>query len=117
MIELTLEKAIELAKQAVADRGEDYVYEKPEDVEVCQYVHDDGPGCIVGYILNKAGASLEELHDHEGTWASALTDRLEVTGVLTASYEANVFLDAIQGKQDNGKNWGQALAYGLNCVK
>jgi hypothetical protein len=114
MIELTLEKAIELVEQAIADRGEDYVYERPEDVEECQYVHGDEPGCIVGYILHAAGVDLGTLHDNEGIWASFVTNNLAMQNVLAADYGVACFLDSIQGEQDRGKTWGQALAYGLS---
>jgi hypothetical protein len=109
---LTMNRAVQLAKEVVAEFGEDYVY--PEEHKVlfpgndeasCMYVHHGKPSCIVGQILHQHGVSTEELSlwENRGAYrvAEAVTDT-EDAGVLG-------FLSAMQSRQDAGMNWGDAL--------
>lgn len=114
-INLTLDYTEELLRQAVADRGEDFVYEKPDGSNQCMYVHSDGPGCIVGYVLHAAGVSLEALSEHEGTYASNLIYYLLGEEIIdSADREATGLLDDIQDRQDAGVPWGDAVGRSLH---
>lgn len=116
---LTYDRAVELAREVVAEFGEDYVY--PESVKVseyeatpptCVYVHDDKPSCLVGQILHKYGVSLEalSLNEFRGAWT--------VSGTLAdADDKARFFLSSAQDSQDKGEPWGTAVEFGLSQVK
>lgn len=93
MIALTLERTKQLLAEAVAERGEEYVYknERGQDGTFgdCAYVHGSpsgghSPGCIVGLVLHKAGVPLERLARHEGTPANRLVSELRSYGYLEA---------------------------------
>lgn len=107
---LTLDRVKELAHEVVAEVGEAYVYpeshkrrEPESSINSCVYVHDGKPSCIVGRVLHKAGVELAVLAQREfvGAWF--------VAGDLGATVPASDFLDSIQGKQDAGWSWGDAL--------
>lgn len=113
-INLTLDYTKELLRQAVADRGEDFVYEKPEGAEQCMYVHEDGPGCIVGYVLHAAGVPLEALNEHENTYASKMVRYLLDEEIIDSADEwAMDLLNTVQDRQDNGVSWGLAVGRSL----
>lgn len=116
MIELTLDKAKELLAEAVALKGEDYVYTTPEGVQgtedgfpICLYVHGDQPGCLVGHVLAAAGAPLATLAEHENAAASdllwALYDKY--------SDDVSLLLTEAQRAQDLGRSWGESVRYAL----
>lgn len=126
MIELTLERTKELLAEAVAERGEDYVYSTPEgkiptpDGSVmCYYVHAwdaSGPlpepvaGCIAGYVLHKAGVPLDTLRALERQPADRVLGFLERDDVARAEPRVRMLLRTIQQRQDAGQSWGQAVA-------
>jgi hypothetical protein len=111
-----------LMEEAVALKGEDYVYEQPtsnpDDIlsPTCYYVWDNQPSCIVGHVLYAAGVPLDDLHEHEGNaalmvaaalipeWNDGKDDssRVGPTRLVRA-------LDKAQSAQDSGSTWGEAL--------
>lgn len=104
-IELTLEKAHELLKRAVEEKGADYVY--PEDEKwadgMCRYFRPDGaPLCIVGHVLHYLGVTRVT----EGRGAAAALLGAGVTTVPTTHWA----LQEAQCCQDGGGTWGEALA-------
>ncbi|MET7939657.1 hypothetical protein [Streptomyces sp. NPDC005302] len=97
----------------VVDEQPDHVYQRPADMdgsEPCLYVHTDEtgaqvPGCVVGHVVSRLGVSLSNVADHEGTNASGLLEVLRISvGDDTAE-----FLDTVQGHQDLGFSWREAL--------
>lgn len=113
MIETTPEQTLKYLREAVAERGEDYVYpnelkmyyrDGPEPT-MCRYVKPDGsgPACIVGVVLHKYGVSLETLAEHETEAGWRVAREL---GVDTRSRQ---MLSTAQDAQDGGKTWGAAL--------
>lgn len=128
-IKIDIDDAIKLVNDAIAERGEDYVYPREEGRD-CLYVHDeiawdpneeryvptDGPavpGCLVGLVLNKAGVSLERLQRHEGSDAEAVIEWLEADKVLEAAPKVNQFLYQAQFQQDIGKTWAEARSIAM----
>lgn len=118
---LTLDRAKQLAAEAVAEMGAEYVYTNPygvradgvaSDVDIeCYYVHGDVPGCIVGHILYRHD---EEMFDqlnsqYEGEDVAALPEEWFTQGVQD-------FLQVVQARQDNGTPWGVALEYALTVL-
>jgi hypothetical protein len=135
-IHLTEEDAKRLLREAVAERGEDYVYPKPlVDHEgegtltsQCFYTHSpamDGrdeseglaAGCLVGLVLNKAGVPLGVLREHDnGTRARSFMGSLGYAGVLTFEEGAADILTKVQFRQDGGDTWGDSLRLTLGKV-
>jgi hypothetical protein len=123
MESLTYDRAVELAREIVAEFGEDYVY--PEDHKrheygdddnqggnmLCVYVHEDKPSCIVGQILHKHGVSVEALKAHEFKGARTVS-----YATAEADEKARFFLTGAQSHQDKGNTWGEALTYALDQV-
>lgn len=98
--------------QAVAERGEDYVY--PEDdkiMDACQYKTENGePSCIIGLALHLIDPILVP---ERGSVAGA-RDILRDIGVTDAA-----LLDAAtdaQSVQDNFSPWGYALTAYKNVI-
>lgn len=119
MEKLTYERAVELAREVVAEFGEDYVY--PESVKVvenegtppqCLYVHEDKPSCLVGQILHKYGVSLAVLSLNEFRNARVVSWQL-----AGADDKARFFLSSAQESQDKGESWGTAVEFGFSEVK
>lgn len=102
----TVEQALELLERAVATRGADFVYEKPEGEDFCKYVRDDKPDCLIGVVLSMVGWTNEELKaaDKLGTVHGVAVDFAERLGS-----DAIVVLGAAQAVQDDGASWGKAL--------
>lgn len=115
MIELSLVMTKELLAEAVAEKGADFVYvnkygqqaDQSGDV-TCQYVHGDQPGCIVGNVLHRAGVPLDELGQYETHSVDDLGQRL-----FTAEARVKLLLNHIQGHQDVGVPWGEAVRLAL----
>lgn len=100
-------------KEAVAERGADYVYPKFEEgytvgIETCVYQTPTGePACLIGLAMSKLGLELPPHNVEEG--ASRV---LEETGLSQVARNA---ADRAQAEQDHGRTWGRALeTYLLN---
>ncbi len=105
----TADQALELLERAVATRGEDFVYEKPEDAEFCVYVRDGKPDCLIGVVLSMVGWTNEELEvaDSIGTVSTLAID---TRWADRFSKDAVRILGSAQSAQDFGRAWGSALA-------
>lgn len=131
MIEITKELALKLLAEAVAEKGETYVYSNPTSQD-CMYVHgyapvldetgdetgereqveDLTPGCLVGDVLHRAGVPLrlfERLDINYDTPADHALSDLRLHGVLEYTPEASSVLLAAQSAQDTKRSWGAAL--------
>lgn len=109
MKHLTYELAKELVQEAIAERGEDFVYTPPEGVDDCMYVHDDEPGCIVGHVLisglGLASTLLESIEGQDASHALSLAVR---HGIIIYDDDAEIYLLNLQAFQDSGDSWGKA---------
>lgn len=115
-VEQVLDKVIELA-----EANPEYVYERPyisEDFrEMCSYLTGaDGKGCIVGQALSALGVSKEHLALVEGFDARGALVFFGVDVSSTSKWRASRKLDWIQGRQDDGVPWGEAVELGLRDV-
>lgn len=116
--ENTRQYVTRLMEEAVALKGEDYVYEqrKPDDFgETCDYIRDGQPSCIVGHVLVAAGVRPEVLSNHEGEGAYSAINTLAHCGgqegliEWAADNDLRSALNDAQGAQDAGRTWGEAL--------
>jgi hypothetical protein len=113
VIEINKERAIELLEQAVAERGEDFVYynayqENYANYGACRYQIDGEPACLVGLALAKAGVSPEGLNLLEG---SGITNSYTLNRPqnLKITPDALAVFQVAQDTQDNDGPWGEAL--------
>ena len=105
---ITAENFTEAMRQAVAERGADWVY-PAEDGEwmldgssCCYFLLDGSPACIIGTALHKLGYGPNDVS--EGTDAFGILTRWKAP--LDVASAAGLAQDA----QDEGKPWGEALA-------
>lgn len=103
-------KFIQGMRDAVAERGEDFVYPTPDedpawyDGGACVYALEDGtPACIVGLAIAKSGIGQVP----ERGAASEASIVLVRMGVST---EVRDSADRAQSAQDQGDPWGEVLA-------
>lgn len=136
---IDLNKARELAHEALRMRGPSYIYRNPpltpdgeRNEDSCYYVHHAGLweqgdksapanpvcGCIVGYALHEAGIPLEVLrevgdesdgNDTGSMSAGELLLTLQSRGLLTVTQDARDYLRSVQSDQDDGVSWGVAV--------
>lgn len=101
-------QAVVFLEKAIAEKGADYEYERPEESETCLYFEQGQPSCIVGHVLSYMG------YNH-------VTEGMGVMGVLRslgidADYQTQNLLMNVQTSQDGGMPWGDAVrcAQGLD---
>lgn len=140
MSEITIDEqqALDLMRRAVAEKGTDYVYVRPDRSKDCVYVDTTvdpavatpPPSCLVGHALVYAGVDpvllweadqgIGEYVDDEygevektddtSIKSSGFNQYLSQHGVAL-TYEARRVFGAAQREQDRGIPWGQAVAY------
>lgn len=138
MIKINLEEAKRLVAECIAERGEDYTYEK-EDYS-CMYVHNAQkvwdekrdqyvthfenavPGCIVGLAFHKAGVALEDMGIAPRNTQDSfdLSVGLAEDGILDVDPDAEKYLNNLQLSQDGGAPWGasaEAAERGVHLAK
>lgn len=134
------EAIVALAASIIEERGRDYVYERQEGSGICTYWHSGNgepwhnrdhtaiatgrPGCIVGHILHRLGASPEGIASLDGqgsvgyiaTTHGAPSLVEERIGVRFTD-KAVDFLREVQSRQDKGATWGEAFEYGKGYIR
>jgi len=122
-IELSFDEAKRLIEEAIAEKGENYVY--PEWGGVCRYFESDGtPSCIVGHALAKLSVTLDmlaaERPDDElspdGLNSYACVPILAARGVIDIDDKTCTLLYAAQNAQDTGLTWREAYEAGLEAA-
>jgi hypothetical protein len=124
---VTYQQVVDALHAAVAARGEDYVYMPPEGAQigVCLNWHEnvDKPGCIVGYVLHSLGATKEQLKGSNylgnpnpyavtaGSTIQALENQHD--WILEDRDKIASVLMYVQGLQDMGTPWGEAVRKGI----
>ena len=104
---IDLDNVVDLLRQAVATRGEDYVF--PGARFNCAYAEDDGtPSCLVGVVLDlvRPGAAQAADTAFVGS-ARFLPEYADKIGVNITPEAADVLVVA-QNCQDAGVPWGSA---------
>lgn len=107
----------------VAERPEDYVYQRPANGS-CAYVHVDRghseAGCIVGVWLHRFQlVPLDVLHLKEGAGADMLAARLYHMKAIPRPLDRRAarFLDQLQTKADGGWTWRRAADFAALHVR
>lgn len=119
----TVEQLTAAMREAVAERGADFVYPKGQagwtynqyGVSLCRYVRSDveEPACLIGVVLHKLGVSLGQLSGFEGDNSYAVVPALFPDSPLFLERA----LAAAQSAQDNGRTWGVALQRFLEALE
>lgn len=115
LVTLDYSEAFKLAQRAVADKGEDYVYDTY--CGHCVNFEETGaPSCIVGHILSYKGMTLAALRSFQEQRAEVELNyntsgiyTLADVGAVKLTRKAYEFLRRLQTKQDIGAPWGIAL--------
>lgn len=120
-IVIDYESAKALLGEAVAEKGENYVYQYPKvltvgglaDTGTCVYLDETGcPSCIVGNALMRAGvptAALRMLDLDNTTAGEGEFEHILGSFDVRLSGSALQLLSHVQIRQDNLKAWGYAL--------
>jgi len=99
---ITVESLTAAMREAVAERGEDWVYPDywRDPFGGCQYFRDGEPACLFGLALHKLGYAAEDVQEgvSVGNFLPLTADEL-----IGAAEDAQMY-------QDSGSSWGQALA-------
>lgn len=113
---ITAAEMLEALRQAVALKGENYVYEYPtyeggEPTAECVYIDPStgGPSCVVAYALDVLRPDIWKASPvvQGNRTANEFTDYRE--NVLEVTVEAATVARAAQRVQDNEKPWSEAL--------
>lgn len=113
MIVITRESADDALDALLAEFGEDYVYQPPDEYG-CVNVSQDAEGwhgsCLIGRVVIAHGVKPEELA-RRGAQGAGIAGTLTTLGDrITASNEVVRYLSHIQYYQDKGTAWGLAVA-------
>lgn len=112
-IHIDRSRALALAREVVAEYGENFRYRWPGEKTQCVYAYDGAPSCLVGHVLHRAGVTVDELHDMAGAIGEA-DDNLP--GRVHLDDDANRLLRLMQGHQDGRIPWGQAVTYAVHDI-
>ena len=108
-------------EEVVNQYGGDFVYTKPANSDVCQYMHGEQPGCLIGHVLVRLGAQAEVLRVAEQNFITGQGHGLGVEdflGILAPTWstlgyslteDAVHMLTVAQNLQDCSNTWGRAL--------
>lgn len=116
-IRTTLPQVYSLAKQIVAEYGPEHTYCRPKEIPHCAYFHPTTwggwePGCIVGQILARLGLTRDQLGDGTSIYKDLNGHSVGIlvsSGLIYCDFRTLQFLAVLQGNQDNGHTWGEAL--------
>jgi len=121
---IDMEKALEWLRDALNERGDDYVDPGSTDALGCcnvkkEYNDEDGnkldepvlyASCIAGTVFSYAGVPLEFLFQHNGTVNSTIMAiRAELSEEFEVTPEASAILRVAQRAQDKGESWGSSV--------
>lgn len=129
LVTLDFNEAVELAKRAVAEKGEDYVYPKAEAGWCINFDSDtSAPSCIVGHILAYKGMTYAQMLGRSAAVndEALLIDRVDYNnsgictlvgdGLVRADTKTEHFLSELQQLQDSGTSWGKSLRSALEYI-
>lgn len=103
------QNALWALNMSVAMRGPEYVDSNAPTG--CSYVTDDGreAACLVGTAFVWLGVPVEFLSVRRRSGADRVTWLLREDGILDFSQDATRLLVRVQGLQDEGRPWGEAV--------
>lgn len=118
---ITFDMVVKSASRVINQYGLDYNYREVNQKEMelgdtgCKYrpYAKGRPGCLVGELLKNLG-----LPTPEETAIGVVTQAPEDYGLAGYEFldEASTFLNHLQGRQDTGASWGEALIFALSIL-
>lgn len=121
---LTYEEAVNLARNAVKMKGEDYIYPTAHDENADEYSPGDchyydlpeehgvqvvQPSCLVGWVFFQKDITWEVFSAYGLSNELGVTDVLSNHSLITVDDKTAIFLKRMQELQDMGTPWGEAL--------
>lgn len=105
---MTRVEVLEIMTQVVAERGEDFVYEKVGGQ--CLNWHGRCPSCLIGHVMYRWGMSKGFL-EHWGAAgvATLVWHYVDEHPGVTIEDGVTKLLGAAQAAQDDRRTWGYAL--------
>lgn len=102
---ITVESTRQVFDRLIAERGADYIYQRPSGADECLYFDptEGGPSCIAGQVFAAHGYSEHDVTEYTG--ASEVLEELGIEDPILRRY-----LDTAQENQDSGVPWGEAVA-------
>jgi hypothetical protein len=101
--------ALRLLEKQVEEAGPDYVYQTPDSSQVCKYVVNGQPSCLIGRALVDYGVPVSVIAAWDApTKTIGMAYSAYAADFLT--YESAAVFEAAQDKQDSNESWGSALA-------
>lgn len=105
------------AIREVAEANPDFVYRAPSVHELCVYVDEGQPSCLVGHGLWNLGLINETFDNGEPYWAKdanpnyqSVCDVLDRLGLWDQMTEAQrVWVGVAQSTQDDSLSWGTSI--------
>lgn len=120
--------AFAAVEKIVGEVGHEYTYQRPVTSHVaCRYWHPSAPevnaatseeieagapGCIVGRVLHGVGMDPLAINSLDGRGSIATCHGRTVEHGIRLTPAAVQFLQQVQFKQDSGKTWAEAVAFG-----
>lgn len=119
MIEYTYEDVVQVLKNIVHARGEDYLYERVNGNCVYFDAEKQQPSCLVGHFMYETGIlNLEEdFAEYEEEDADNMVYKLENRGIAHFDARSQNLLSWVQRAQDRGNTWGDSLSGGIDTTK
>lgn len=131
MKHISYEDAVLILKQAVEERGSDWIYPDPNICPTCKWDDEEcewhasagcryfrtsgGPACLVGEFIYRALEPSDYTPAHlETEHASSVLGQLG--GVLEIDERTTELLVVAQQMQDSGQPWGASLARAIDYV-
>ncbi len=130
----TYDDAVRYAKEVIAERGEDFVY-NPFGQNSCAYVPRSDErfpaerskhvaegsavtGCLVGEIFKRAGLLTDEIAKAAMSVRSLVGSGYLPDHLVDNSEDRLIeFLSILQGSQDDGEPWGNAFSVAYESTK
>jgi len=112
------EDVVQVLKNIVHARGEDYVYEQVNGNCVYFDTEKQQPSCLVGHFMYETGVltSEDDFAEYEEEDADNLLYKLEKRDIAYFDARSQSLLSWVQSQQDRGHTWGDSLSDGIDSV-
>jgi hypothetical protein len=100
---------VRLLDEALAKRGEDFVYDRVSYGDQCVYVYDGQPACLVGEVLFLAGVPVEWMEYNNSGNADDILGKLESQRGVQVPQAVKDALRSAQSQQDKGQPWDKSV--------
>lgn len=131
MKRISYEDAVLILKEAIEERGSDWVYPDPNICPTCKWSDEEcewhtasgcryfrasgGPACLVGEFIHRTLDPTDYMAAHlETEHAKAVL--FQLSGVLEIDERTEELLAVAQQMQDSGQPWGDSLTRAIDYV-